>query len=434
MESWTRVTRNKRVLLLVLIFFIYGTFSSSTPDDPGPWEAILGLLLVLLVGWGAIGAMGGEFLNRKPVVPAYVIAAFAWLLIVPSVVGFLIRGHDLFDYFRDLIPLLYLLLPVFLSRHMSKDTELWKHVLQWGLCFVGVVYSLRFFLEAEGEIWTTTVYGGLDYFVMDPAVLFGATFLLVDGLNFFYSGRLLWATITIFAGAFAYSSILAATVRAQIVVIVLATLVLVLIRILEHPKRFNTWAPLVAIALGLTIVTDLVVWVSWVVDSVAAKTEFAGLANLKDEEIVEILRHALSRLDVLLLGDGWGAKLYMSSSGGEVRYAHNVFFYFLWKTGILGIFSCLGVFYWIAKHLIALWQASLQNLRLLALWLACFNVVVVHSGLEPGFKMLTFGFILCLIVVVSPYTRHRVQTQGNGAVYTEEFLQHRNSPHQTTKR
>lgn len=407
-----RLNENRRLWLLVLVFAIYGTFSSSTPDEPGLWEAILGILLILLVGFGGFAAMGGELLALRPAVPPYVVSAFIWLFVAPTIVGVLVRGHNIGDYLRDLIPFLYLMLPVFLARNMKKYPETWRNLIEWGLSFVALAFVLRFYLSVnDQDIWVVTIHGGMDYFIMDPAVIFSATFLLATGLNFWYSARRVVATVTFLSGAFAYSALLAATVRAQIVMVFGAILVVVVLRVSRSPGRFSAWAPLLAVTLSVLAFGDVMQWVSWIAASIASKTDVAGLANMRDVEMLEILRHVSSGWHVLLFGDGWGAKLYLSTSSDEVRFAHNLLLYLLWKTGVLGLVAFSGMFYWIARHLTVIGRRSLRDSRLLPLWFGCFNVLVIHAGLEPGFKMLSFGFVLSAAVAAADVIKTQLDTQ-----------------------
>lgn len=390
---------NWRFCLLVVVFFIYGLFSSSTPDNPGMWEALLGVMLILVAAYGAIRASGGELLSLKPSVPVYVIVAFAWLIVVPSIIGLLIRRNDPVNFLRDVIPLIYLMIPVFFAPQIKIAPEAWKKILLWGLSFVGVVYTLRHFWDAQGQLFVTTLYGGKDIFHMDPAVLFTATFLLVYGFKLFDSGRWMCAAGSFLAGAFVYSPLLISTLRAQVVLVLVAILVVVLNRIGRFPRRISSWVPIL-IVLSLLTIDGLTEWIAVVVNSIIAKTTAAGLVNNRDAEFREILAHVSSRWDMFLFGDGWGSKLFLTTSG-EVGYSHNIVMYLLWKTGLLGLLACSGIFCWIAKYLFFIWRLAFCKTELLALCLGCSNALIVYGGIEPGYKILTFGFVFCLILAAA---------------------------------
>lgn len=392
--------KNKQLLLLILIFLIYGTFSSPTPDDPGLWEAIIGTLLVLLAGRGVITAIGG-ILMRRPIVPGYVIISFAWLLIVPSVVGILLRGNDLTDFVRDFLPFFYLTLPLFLARRISENPESWKNVLQWGLVYVGLAFAVRFYQVAEGEIWVTPIYDFVGYFNQDPAVLFSATFLTLGAVNFLYERRWLSSIAALITGGFIYSSVAFQALRAQIILVVLALFVLYLYTLWRYPGRLATWVPLFGLAVGFLTLSPMRTKLLWVIEMINAKTEAAGVLNMRNVEIYEVLQHFLSRIDLFLFGDGWGAKLYMSTSDSEVRFTHAGLTYFIWKSGLIGVMALLAIIYWIVKQILLGWRYTPKDGWFLTFWLSCFNAVFAYFFIEPGYKMLTFGFVLCLIFAES---------------------------------
>lgn len=386
-----------RTWLLVAIFFIYAVFSESTPDDPGLPEAILGGLLILLVGvTGALRAIGSELVETRPSVPRYAVVAFVWLLVAPTAV-LLVRGNDFGDFVRDIIPLMYLLLPVLVIGHLREAPEKAVRLIQRGLSFVGLAYAIRFFNTSEGELFQTTLLGGIEYFTMDPAVIFGATFLLCVGLHLFSQRRLVASAAALLAGGITFGSILASTARGQIALVLCGVALFAWLQIWKRPLRLRSWLP-VMLAAAAFLYFDLMWLVEFAVDTVTAKTESAGITNTRDIEVKEILAYAGSGVDVFFFGGGWGHKLFLTTIGVEARFAHNVFFYLLWKTGALGLIAFLAICWWIFKAFIGMWRRR-SDPWVMALWLASFNVLVIHGNLEPGYKMLPFGFVLCLILL-----------------------------------
>lgn len=383
----------------MLAFLLYGLFSDPTPDNPGLIEAAIGLLLMAFVGTGAFKAIGAELaFPAKRTLPTPVVLGFVWLITVPSLIGVL-RGADALDFARDVIPLLYLLLPALAMPTLSENPEKSVRIILWGFAFVGVMYTVRFLHQVTGTFGEETLFGGIEVFIMDPAVLFSATFLLMLGTKLFFDRRLIAAVTVLAVGAFIYAVLASTGLRAQIVLVAFAVAFMLLLRLLKHPVRFTSWLPVLVVA-GVVLFTDVGDWVDFVVNTMLTKTEDSGLANSRDLEMAEVLELVSNDPMTLLFGAGWGAKLYLSTSGDVVRYTHSTFFFLLWKTGLLGLIFFAPLFLWVAGRFVALGKIALRDPVLLAIWFGCLNVLVVYGILEVGYKILTFGFTLCLILLV----------------------------------
>lgn len=393
---------NWRLYLLLVIFLIYGLFSSPTPDDPGIWEALIGCLLIMISAYGFIIAMTGGLCRRGLYIPVSASLSFVWMLIIPTITGVLVRGNDIGDCIRDIIPLFYLMLPVLLYEEIKKNPYGWKVVIQWGLSFVGIVYVIRFFLTNPlDEIFKTSFFGDMNYFQQDPAVIFAATFLIISGINLFFSRSLVRASLLLLSGFFVYSSMLAGTMRGQIGLVLATLIIVVLSRIWRFPFSLNTWIPVTVFVFCIILSNSITDVTSWTLDSITRKTETTGLTNNRILEIEEVLDHVLSNWDLFLFGDGWGAKLYTSTNAGEVRFTHDLISYLIWKTGVLGMIFYVGTSVLFMRHLFFILQVSFSNTNMLPLFWGSVNALIVYGMIEPGFKMLTFGFVLCLILAAS---------------------------------
>jgi hypothetical protein len=99
--------------LLVLAVAVYACFSSPTPDQPGWAEGAVAVLLVLAVG---VRRAVLAFLPETRM-PLWRLAGGLLLIYgfsVPVLNG-LWRGHDMGLIMRDVIPFLFLTMPLFLA-------------------------------------------------------------------------------------------------------------------------------------------------------------------------------------------------------------------------------------------------------------------------------------------------------------------------------
>ena len=210
-----------RILIFAILIATYAFWSSSTPDDFGIPEAVIAACLLLFVGLrGTAIALGGFLLQRQVGLSKWVFICFLGLLVLPLIWGLAVKQNSLIDIVRDVVPLLYFFLPLFFIPHMSKHPAFWKEMCIMSLCAISVAYSIRFFASTDSsieQIGREIIFGGDDsYYPMDPAVLFGSTFLLAYGVMKLFEKGYVYGIICLIFGSVAFASLIAIIVRAQI--------------------------------------------------------------------------------------------------------------------------------------------------------------------------------------------------------------------------
>jgi len=92
-------------------------------------------------------------------------------------------------------------------------------------------------------------------------------------------------------------------------------------------------------------------------------------------------------------GHGWGSLIEVSNSI-ILRNLHNIFLYFIYKTGIFGFISILIYFLWIIRLVFLI---KFQNKIITLILISLLNPILYTSQLQPMYKSLTFGTLILLI-------------------------------------
>ncbi|HSK38881.1 MAG TPA: hypothetical protein VK943_03855, partial [Arenibaculum sp.] len=322
--------------------------------------------------------------------PAWMIVgffSFNWLLWVPLLRG-AAMGNVAEDVVRDVVPLVFLFLPLLLGPAFA-GVERAASILAAGLGGAGVLFALRW-LAADGA----PVDPAERYLPNDPAVSFAAVLLPACaaallahpgiGRRSAWPGALLLGA----CGAVALAALVAGVHRAAGVAAVLA---------LGGLWVFN-WRRAPVLHAAGTAVGAAALWllrepIGRVSSTFAAKTELVGF-NGRQEELAEVFRTVTASWDLFLFGTGWGG-LFANPAVGEwwVSYVHSLPGYLLLKTGLTG---CIAA---------AAWAGTLvpPALRVLSrrpvLGVAVLVPLLVGAGVHTGYKYLTFGLLLGLLVL-----------------------------------
>lgn len=395
-----------RIVVFVIMMSVYAFWSSSTPDSLGLPEALFGALLLLFVGLrGAMITLGGFLLQSSLGMSKLVFVSFLGLLIFPLVWGLAVRQNPLNDIMRDFIPLLYLFLPVFFIPVMSKYPAFWKKMCLGAICIIGISYSLRHFLGSHDQIENfgqEVFFTDKNYFPMDPAVLFCATFLLIFGTLKILEGYYL-SGITYFAfGYLAFASLLSIIVRGQILLVLICIILAFFLQVLNGLKNPKFW--LIFFALGLLLIYGITIseLPGRIFDLMAKKTENAGLLNSRDNELFAVFFNATSSIGALLQGEGWGGAVV--TFGMPFRFTHSLPTYLILKGGLLG-FGFGFMYCWlIVSAMVRYFIKSIRSNTIcpkrsldIAFSFAVANNLFLNLLLEPGYKMFSFGFVITML-------------------------------------
>jgi hypothetical protein len=385
---------------LALAAVVYGLFGSPTPDAPGWAELAAGICLVLAAGplTGAAAAAGADLRARRgPGWPAVAALGFA-IALWPALIRGMAAGWPAATMVRDLLPLAFLFLPLFLARRLAGalGAEAAVRLVAGTLALVGVLFAARYFAITGlqvGWLGEQAPSDGLLYLANSPAVPFAAVLLPLlafERLAGPHPAR--WpAALAMLAGGALCAAALAATLqRAALAAAGLAAALYLARRAIDRPQ-----AVLAAVAAGAALLALEGDWAGRLGQLLAWKTAEVGL-NQHAAEIAVALDVAARSPGHALFGAGWGA-LFESPAvpGYRVGYLHALPLYLLAKGGILGLLA-VGVYLLaLAPAFARLWAGRP------ALASAAAAPLAVGLLIQPSFKYLGFGLVLTLVALAA---------------------------------
>ena len=162
---------------LIVALAVYGLFGVPAPGRLSWREIAVGGGLVLASGVIRPLLVGTGFMLVDPKARLHDVvgtAAFNYLLWVPLLRGVL-SGTDADDIVRDVIPLMFLFLPILLVPRDGTN----RRILVLGLAAVGVVFALRWWWPgmAFRQVGSFVMPEGDGYLLNSPTVLFAAVWL-----------------------------------------------------------------------------------------------------------------------------------------------------------------------------------------------------------------------------------------------------------------
>lgn len=381
----------KKYILLLLAICIFNSMSYPWPQEIGLIELIIMILMFSIFFNGYL-----HLFFSVHYATIYILIFF-----ILSTIGIL--NNSFSDYIRDVISYIYTGIPLafflYFRRHrfsLSKNLTFYDQKILWlmfGISFIGLIFSIRAiypFAKKLGLSFSLIQQSQLmphfDYIFLDPAILFGAVFLLAYGVGLLnrnpLSGVLLvlLSLITISAPFFA-------TIRAPVFLYLIIFLILIFYRF-----KFKTFIFILPL---LLLVSNKVYSIF---TNLLQKQELTG-SNGKLEEFRIIFEHMSSLpLGNFLFGSGFGGVYYSSVLDSIVRYSHNIFSYSLLKGGIILftiviiVFSIIiysSIYYLIRSYSARDYFGFISILSFLTSFL-------VNSSLEPGYKTLDYGFLLII--------------------------------------
>jgi hypothetical protein len=365
-----------RVGCFVLALLLYGALGSPTPDDPGLLEAVIAGLLVLAVGVsGAVNALKFGQGRQQWKSSAQVFLIFG--LSVP-LIGGVIDGNGPGFIIRDVIPFLFLFLPLFMAVRN-------RVLILYGVLAVGVLFGVRAGFDVP-------VLGGGDklfYLANMPSVLFAAVFFAGTSASEFVARFNTCAVVKglVFAGlaAVCLHSILEMQQRASVGVFVLSMAAVFSVCLWERPWRAAVVLAVLVVALVLFLPE-----LRSAFETLNRKSELVGV-NMRGEEWRAVWAEISGNPFSLLVGKGWGATFSSPAVADiEVNFTHGLVSSLLLKTGLIG--AGLGVFYLCAlgRGLLNAWRAHPVLVVALA------GPILIDVFLYASFKSLDFGLMLLL--------------------------------------
>ncbi|WP_343069006.1 hypothetical protein [Azospirillum tabaci] len=383
---------------LSLALVLYGLLSAPAPAEIRLVEAAIGALLALGVGLlhPLSVATGHTLLEREmPPWELPAVLALAVLLWCPLMRGVWL-GWAPGDMVRDVVPLLYLFLPVLLVPTLRAAPDRAVGLLTVGMAVAGVGFALRWWKQAEwgfGAVGIRAMADGGVYLLNAPSVLFAAIGLPAFGVGMLARGgwlRRVTGVVAIVGGLLCLAALAGAVHRMALGLAVMAFAAL------------GLWwlrrAPLAGLGVGVAALLLVALFpesLFGALGQVAEKTRLAG-ANTRWEEAEAALGQTLSSPAAFLFGQGWGALLANPAVGGwRVSYTHTLVTYALAKTGVVGLCALIAYFGGLAPRAVALFRTDP------ALGWAVVAPLLMALGLHTSFKYLDTGLLLTLAVLAA---------------------------------
>ena len=386
---------NIRGPAFISALLIYALFSTPTPDHFG-WAEIL-VMLGLLTAMGITGFVQTVHVRGRTDEPLWMMPARLLLvygLSVPLIVG-LAQGHPVSLIVRDVIPILFLLLPLLLPLSFIDRPSV-ARALPWVLSAMGVIFVVRVLSGFMLHLGTGALPLGYvpdpDNLVNAPTVLFASLFL-TGMAGVYLAGEkapraLALAMICLLLAFLLLLGMAAIGQRAHIGAWVLT--------VLCWMGGLLVWRPRVLLwplALGLLLLLCFWPFAQDIVAGLWQKNTVVGLNN-RVEEAVAVWESFRDRPWPLLFGQGWGASIVSPAVGPyPVNYTHNLFTTYLLKGGfpaVLLVFLYLGTLG--AGIWRILWRFPVGALAVAAPFL-------IDITLYASFKSLDFGLLLVLIAL-----------------------------------
>lgn len=374
-------------IALVVVILIYALIADPVPQTPGGPELAMAAALLMATGIGRpLGLVTGTLwtAGRWQGPSAF---AFLVLLLVPLVAG-LANGQGAGDALRDIIPLFFGFLPLFVAGRLGPRAADWLAPLLAG---AGAALALRYMagwgLLLSGEVADAAM--PLTLGALVPLVPFAGIWALGRLMGRASVPLLLWPVLPVAVLA-VNAALLFSGQRAGLALVLAAQVALWLVGLRHRPWR----ALIVAVLFGACLVP-----VAGLLEAPFSALLRKWLEAGSNNRIAEW--HAvLAALDTVpagpLTGAGWGAVFDNPAAGWQqVGFVHSAGGYMLLKGGVIA----LGAF---ALYLAVLGREGVGLLRRQpALALAIAVPAVLSVTLYTGFKTLGFGLVFLLLVEAS---------------------------------
>lgn len=373
------------ISLFFSALLVYSLFSSPTPDAFGAPELLVALGLLL-----SIRMEKGE--RHFPLLILFMVG-----LVMPLVVGS-IAGYPPVDILRDIIPYLFLFMPLFWGWTARSSPE--REFIIPLVAVMGVLFSFRTVYAYRDILLTPERWGlgapaDLLYLANSPEVLLAALFC--GGVGFYQmiaEQRFIRGAGLVFLSFVPTLAMTLMLQRAGLGMLVLNGFFGLLVLSYFRPwQAVGVWGGLAVV--GIFLYPVLVA----VAGHLAQKTELVGMNSRLQEW--DAVFHVLSRDKVtLLFGVGWGGRIENPAVGGlSVTYTHSFLSALLLKTGVLGavviVIGCLSPVFQAIRRLLS--QRDTYQVLLFCVVLSPF---LVSALLYASYKSLGFGLILLAFSVL----------------------------------
>lgn len=391
---------NYYLFFYVISLSVYGLLSTSTPDKITIVEILIGFCLLVVVGLEGISELlksdkhADEY---KFKVPKIVKISFFYLIFLPSLYGLIFFENSLKNWTRDIIPMLYLFLPLLIIKKINLvPRKLFLYTILL-LCLVGVSFSIRFFYDSVGSIsnlGTSQIIAlNKDNIALDPATQFLLSFASCFSIWLLMRGKLIYGFIILTISFLPWAVVIGVISRAPIFFTFFSIIITIFYWIfLNKNKKFGVFFLIIAFVLLFYFNKNYIIFFENTLELLIQKNTRYGL-NTRGIEFDVVMNSLNSGIFKFFFGNGWGSLIEIPNMY-ILRNLHNVFLYFAYKTGFFGLICILIYFLWIIKLVISI---GLKNKFFSIVMISMINPLVNTGLLQPMFKSLTFGVLILLI-------------------------------------
>jgi len=379
---------------------VYGMFSYPFPQFIGLGEIFFSLILIYCVGGrGVANLFGGGFVIHRQNNAAFyqTVSIIFLILITMPLVKSIVNGWVLGDILRDVVPLIYIFIPLcLLHLNNVKNTKL-TEMLIWGLAIAGVLFSIRYFIEIRQSplsVGKTLYLDNLKYYPYEPSVLFSAIFLTLKSIDVLKKISLVncfKSFVFMVGGLIALSSMAGMLLRAPIFLYLLSCLIFYCVTVWKIKSIYVKAFLISIVVLMLILLSENS---SMVFDKLLEKTYVTGVNN-KDIELVGVIDVITGSPSTFLAGIGWGGLFLNPVFDDNVRFTHSIVSFFLLKAGVIGL--VLILIYLIYVFWISIRGLSYKNL---AIFLAGWSSLLIGVNFQVTYKCFSFGAIMLLLVCI----------------------------------
>lgn len=379
-----------RAICLFVACIVYGLFGSPTPDSLGIVEICVGVLLALSIG---IGHASDAFIlpakRRFWKSAAQIFLGYG--LFVPLIAG-VIAGHSIAQILRDILPFLFLFLPLF-SLPIIRERPHYFRTTLLALILIGLLFSLRslvmrFDIECAFPVWCES--DALLYLENMPTVLFSCLLLFGSAISYIARGisvrNVVIFSLLVMLALLPLSAMILTLQRASVGALVLYLCLIYAYFIYKAPMR-----GLMALVIGVIAIAIVNISFAAVFDSLWDKTQNVGL-NMRPQEMRAVWQVVTADPFTFMFGLGWGGYFNSPAVGGlSVNFTHNFFSSMLLKAGVIGLVLCIA---YIAGLLERSMRVIIKNP---VFGLALIMPIFIDLTLYASFKSLDFGLVLLMI-------------------------------------
>jgi len=164
----------------ILAITLYGIAGLPTPDHPGIYEIVIGILLIVAAGIKALHE-ATKINSNHATWQIWAKLLLFYALSVPLAAAVL-QGHSPALIMRDIIPFIFMLLPLFMGHHMQAETQAHYQILTISIIFCALAFALR--TGAEHITYIRTILfilpmpQELTYLANAPTLLFSAILII----------------------------------------------------------------------------------------------------------------------------------------------------------------------------------------------------------------------------------------------------------------